>query len=219
MLRRVLRANGFGEPHVTLADAAVWYDPATDRAEDELALAAFRRAGFGSEDLDWLAVLTRPAVECYGWLTEGDTTTSVLAAASGGDAVVATRRRQGVYLAPADPHRLAEALLAHLPPVRAGDGPSINVRRARLLAGSGGPEWAALAALRRTGAGELYVAARDRSTGRRQSMPYPIGYQDTVAGRWLVQVTASRGDEWVTAAPATADLLLHRLSGALRDLN
>ncbi len=217
VLRRVLRANGFGEPHPTLADAAVWYDPESDRAEDELAAQAFRRAGF-TTDLDWLAVLSQPSVECYGWLTEGDTTTAVLAAAIGGDAVVATRRRHGVYLAPADPHRLAEALLAHLPPVRAGQGPSINIPRARLLAGFGGPEWSAFTSLRRTGAGELYVAVRDRATGRRQSIPHPVGYQDTAAGRWSVQVTVSHGEEWVTAAPATTDLIRRRLSDALREL-
>jgi hypothetical protein len=219
VLRRVLRVNGFGEPHHTLADAAVWYDPDSDRVLDDRAEDAFRRAGLADGDLDWLAALSQPSVECYGWITEGDITTAVLAAARGGGAVVATRRRQGVHLAPADPRRLTEALLAHLPPVRAGQGPSINVRRARLLAGSGGPEWSAFTALHRTGAGELYAAVRDRVTGRRRAIDRPVGYQDTTAGRWLVQVVVSHGEEWVTVAPATTELFVRRLSDALRDLH
>jgi hypothetical protein len=55
-------------------------------------------------------------------------------------------------------------------------------------------------------------------TGRRVCSPHAIGYQDTVAGRWLVQVVPGHGQEWVTATPATPDLLLTRLWADYRRL-
>jgi hypothetical protein len=213
VLRRVLRTRGHGDPHLTLADGAVWSDPATDRAADDEAWRAFTRAGLadGDDELDWLALLARPQVEYYGWITEGPTTTAVLAAATGANAIVANRSGNGVYLAPADANRLADAVVAYLPPARPGRGRSINVPRTDLAAAAG---FAELAALDRTGAGEFHVAVRDRTTGRRACCPHPIGYQDTVAGRWLVQIVPGHDQDWVTATPATQDLLRTRLRAA-----
>ena len=216
VLRRVLRAHGHGDPHITLAEGAVWSDPETDGRADDEAWQSFSKAGLhnGNDDeLDWLPVLARPEVEYYGWITEGTATTAILAASNGDNAVVANRKGHGVYLAPADAARLPEALIEYLPRARPGHGQSINVPRGARPAG-----FAELAAQERTGAGELYVAVRDRMTGIRTSNRHPIGYQDTTTGRWLIQVVPGHGQEWITATPATTDLLLTRLKATHQQL-
>jgi EspG family len=238
-LARIMRATGTGEPHFVLTEGASWHDPGTDRAADDDAWRLFARAGLAEGRAlrpgaaDALAVLAHPSVEFYGWITEGDATTAVLAAATGPEAVVAVRKGGGVHLRSGDADRLPDALLAQLPPVRAGRGRAVSVPRARLVAELGGGErgylvgtrsapadvtpFARLAALPRTGAGELHVAVRAPS-GRRTEAPHAIGYQDTAVGRWLVQVVPGHDDEWVTAVPATPGLLLDRLREARRGL-
>lgn len=243
-LRRVLRATGTGDPHIALADGAVWTDPGTDQAADNAAWQTFAAAGlYDSSGLDpdlqdSLMVLSRPSVEYYGWITHEGVTTAALAAAIGGDAVLAIRRGQRIRLTPADPNRLAETLIGCLPRVAPGRGQSINLPVTAVRAGLAssrlptvdvldeiGPAvasrvapFAHLAGLRATGAGELHTAARDRISARRIGSARPVGYQDTVEGRWLVQMVPSHDEDWVVAAPATPALLVTRLREAHREL-
>lgn len=227
-LARVMRLYGLGGPHMTLAAGAVWTEPDSDRLADQAALRIFAESGMANDVglhrglVDSLAVLARPTTEFYGWFTNQDTTTGVLAAAIGGDAVLARRRDDRIQLVPADPERLAEAIVGCLPQVPPARGSSINVPRSRLRAGrvTTGDE-AAFDRLRQrpaTGAGELHAAIRDRMTQRRFAARYSIGYHDTTEGRWWLQVIPGHDDEWIVAAPATRELLITRLRDAQLDL-
>jgi len=240
VLARVMRVHGLGEPHITLAAGAAWVDPDTDNAADQAALRSFSElgmangAGLHADLVDSLAVLVRPATEFYGWFTHRDATTAVLAASIGADAVLALRRGNRIRLMPVDSVRLAEAIVGCLPNVPPGRGHSINVARSRMRTAiavpagqeavsehsSGAAEmaFARLRALPATGAGELHVAIRNRITQRRSAAPCSVGYQDTVEGRWWMQVVPGHDDEWIVAAPATADLLVTRLYDAYRAL-
>lgn len=238
VLTRVLRATGTGEPHITLASAAVWHDPETDHAGDRTAWQVIADAGLCDEtgfdrDLaDSLAVLAWPTVEFYGWITHNDHTTAVLGAAIGADALLAVRQGDRIRLTPADPRRLAEMLIGCLPDVPPGRGVSATLPLATVRAElnphhhalPGGVLQAVLpgtapavapltrlASLPATGAGELYTAVRGRNGVRRPSLPQAVTYQDTVEGRWLIQVVPGHGEEWVVVAPATPALLLNRL--------
>jgi hypothetical protein len=247
VLARVLHTTGVGEPPITLADGAVWVDPQTDAADAQRAWQALADAGLdgaaGADSgfIDTLVVLARPSVEYYGWITHDDVTFAVQASALGDEGVLAIRQGDEVRLAPADPARLAETLIACLPSVPAAQGRSMNLPLAQVRAelttsrqdasevavldpACPKPDHRAsaftqLARLPATGAGELHTAIRSRDTGRRVDAALSVGYQDTVDGRWLVQVVSGHDDDWVIAVPATPALLLARVReahGALR---
>jgi hypothetical protein len=237
VLARLLRTTGTGEPHITLASGAVWHDPQTERDADQAAWRALAQAGSrggGGLDRDLadsLAVLARPSVEYYGWFTHDDTTTAVLAAAINRDAVLAVRQQDRVRLTPADPRHLAEELIGCLPDVPPARGRSATLPVAKIrtelaprpsraggrVLQAVGPVRGEMASFARlthlpvTGAGELYAAVRDRRTGGRRTSPHPVGYQDTVEGRWLAQIVPGRDEDWAIIAPATPALLLTRV--------
>jgi len=230
-LTRVLRLHDLGDPHLTLAVGAIWVDQANDTIADDIALRTFvdtdmgDRCGLSTDMIDSLTVLARPEVEYYGWFTQGATMTAVLAASIGSDAVLAVRRGHQVRLMPADEARLAEALVGCLPSTPPSCGPSINIRQSRAVGGHTGQRRdreAGLAPLRRsrkTGAGELHVALRQRITQRRTIAPYPVGYHDTVDGRWWIQVIPGHDENWIVAVPGTDNLLITRLHEALDGLH
>ena len=239
-LTQVMCMCDLGELHVTLAAGAVWVDPETDKLADDNALRRFAdlgmtdRGGLRADLIDSLRVLARPDTEYYGWYTQHGITTAVLAASVGSDALLVLRRGRDIQFQPADPRRLAEALVACLPPVPPSRGPSFNVAQSqarvalRSLADHGhssaqqctgtGSELVRLWSTPSIGAGELHVARRRRATQMRVTTPYPVGYHDTANGRWWIQVVPGHGDNWIAAAPATVGLLINRLHQAHQGL-
>jgi hypothetical protein len=237
-LTRVMRMYGLGEPHITLSAEAVWADPEADGLADRAALESFAELdmagiiGPNADLTDSLAVLARPTDECYGWFTHRGVTTAVLAASIGADAALAVRHGDSIRMVPIDATRLVETVVGSLPVVPPGHGHSINVARSRLRAKAGVPAGVAvdrpgdgeaafawLSGLPAAGAGELHVAVRNPITGRRVVSPHAVGYHDTAQGRWWVQVVPGHDDDWIVAAPATADLLVTRLREAHRALD
>lgn len=230
-LASLLRAHG-AEPHITLAETAVWEAPANQRVGEQAAIAELVEHGLGSVNQPGpdlaraVAVLSRPTDEYYGWFTHRGTTTAVLAIASGTEALLAVRRGIRVTLAAIEGSGLAEAVVGCVPAAKPGPGPAINVLRdvaggrdKTTLIRDTAPGDRVAAALRRLawrpaiGAGEFHVAAR-RARERRRMARYPIYYHDTPEGRWWLEVVPGHNDEWVVGAPATPGLLIDRLHEA-----
>ncbi|WP_169735447.1 ESX secretion-associated protein EspG [Actinokineospora inagensis] len=215
-LRRVVAAEGLGELHVTLAPTPVWVPKGSERAGYARAVAELRGSGKVDGDrvdadlLATFAVLCRPHVEYYGWISTGDQTTAVLVAAAGRDAVVAVRAQGAVHLRPTSPDRLADTLVAQTPDVRAARGRAVTVtpvEPSRRFTSSARRPPEVLAAQRIvdlpvTGGGQLYAAV-----GRRRAAN-PVRYVDSVAGRWL---NVTLPDERVVIAPGSRRALADRL--------
>lgn len=226
-LAALAAAEGLGELHETLAPAAVWRspkvsDPVRGSLAERLTELGWRdRLGrLEREVAASLAVLARPAVAYYGWLTHDHATISVLAAAIGKEAVLAVRQPDStVWLSNTTASRLADGLVAQTPDVRRGQGTPCTVELAELrgLRRTGSQRAAGGVVLRRasqtarhlaelvdlptTGAGELYVAVRD-DNGRVHTHDDLIGYADTAHGRYLTltdrrQVLVTPADEAV----------------------
>lgn len=218
LLSQATDEANLGALHITLADTPLWIEPAAARHTGHTALQQIRELARDADLVDTLLTLTRPDVEYYGWFTRQTTTTAVLAAALGPDAMLALRCADEVTLAPTDPAYLAETLLGHIPDVPPAPGPAINFPRNTSRAEDttqDGRNTDPLSPILKTpavGAGEFHIAIRRQ--GRRREIPHPITYYDTTAGRWWLQVVLSHGDEWVVAAPATTALLLTRLHEA-----
>lgn len=231
-LASLLRAHG-AEPHITLAEAAVWETPSNHRIVEQAAVAELVEHGLGSVNrpgpdlMRAVAVLSRLTDEYYGWFTYHGKTTAVLAVASGLDALLALRRGRRVTLATIEGSGLAEAIVGCLPSARPAPGPAINVLRdvaggqdRTVFISDTKPGDRVAAALSRLscrpaiGAGEFHVAARCRPGDRRRMVRYPICYHDTPEGRWWLEVVPGHNDEWVVAAPATPGLLVDRLHEA-----
>lgn len=234
-LATLLRTRG-GEPHVTLADSAVWEDPASRDRHWRMALTPFIGQGLAtasgpSPELSTiLSILNRPAVEYYGWFTQQKNTTSALAVAAGSYGLLALRQTDRVTLTSVESFGLAEALLAALPRIPPARGSAINVARDDVRHAADREDtivltntWTdprvrgALDQFRNQpslGAGEFYVAVRNNVTNSRTTVKYPICYHDTTAGRWWLEIVPGYREEWVVAAPATPGLLVKRLHEA-----
>ncbi|MGB3439326.1 MAG: ESX secretion-associated protein EspG [Actinophytocola sp.] len=223
-----------GELHKTLAPEARWLPPsghvAMRRQSQELLTALGwrdRRGNLEREVATALAVLCRPRVEYYGWITHDGRTVGVLAGRTGGESLLAVRQADStVRLSRIGANRLAERLVAQTPDVPAGSGTPFTVSaaevrstrpdgRLRTPAGAGvrraGPEARRvrrLAALPVGGFGELSVATRDE-WGRRRRAAQPLRYTDTSEGRFVLLPGA--GDD-VRVAPASRDDLVRHLT-------
>jgi hypothetical protein len=230
----VAEAN-LGELHKTLAPEARWLPPAghdTMRREAQELLTALgwrdRLGHLEREVAASLAVLCRPRVEYYGWITHDGRTIGVLAGRTGKEALLAVHQADStVWLSQTGANRLAERLVAQTPDVPAGSGTPFTVSasevratrpdgRRRTPTGAGvrraGPE------VRRTrrlvelpvgGFGELSVATRDE-WGRRRRAAQPLRYTDTSEGRFALLPGAGDGEVRVT--PAGRDDLVRHLT-------
>lgn len=224
-----------GELHITLRPEPRWLSR-TARAEAEKQVdAALAQAGLidtrgrASVDfLDWLPVLTKPAIEYYGWVNSGDQTYGVLAASLGLQAVLAVSSGDWVGLQEIDRRLLPESLIEQLPPVPAGGGRLRTVRAYELEeAARRGPDTHSLppvisdivSLVQRPveGSGELYAGKRDE-VGRHLSGEDPLHFADTDWGRYLSYTTGHGHDAVVHIGPAgptaLADALRH-ISGLL----
>jgi hypothetical protein len=241
-LARLVRMENLGDLHVTLKPLAVWRRKADRQRIETEARNEFQRLGLldrrGRVEVEAaasLAVLCRAGAEFYGWINEGENTKGVLAGAIGREAILAVREGAVVTITQIRPEALPNALVAQTPEVPPSRGEAVGVLRSDMLATTGGRQRTAagvgmrlaapevrivqqIIAQPTTGAGELYVAVRDRM-GRRVPAPSPLRYADTVTGRWLNHATATPdGDERVLVAPATRGDLVGRLQEMYRNL-
>lgn len=234
-LATVLRAQRIGEPHIALADTAVWYPPDERQQADEEAWAEFAEQGLTEgagrlteQVLDWLPALSRPPVEYYAWITAGEETVAFLVAPVGRHAVLATRRDDEIKVAGIDGDNPAETLIQQLPAATTPRATSINVRRSDLpghgTAATGGmvvgragsadaQRFVRMAQQPATGLGELYVAVRDH-LGRRHAMPEPVRYRDIAGERWMINTDG----DYITVVPATPVLFAEVLHEARHKL-
>ncbi|WP_257721471.1 ESX secretion-associated protein EspG [Kibdelosporangium phytohabitans] len=240
-LTRVVRIEKIGElPEVLLA-AVGWQPEADDRALDKQARDECARLGWldhrGHLDVDVasaLRVLCLASTEVYGWITVGRTTTGVLACSNGRQALLAIRHEPWVSLCSIKPGALTRSAIAQAPDVPTGPGKPIQVRRSDALAFDGGRPHAhggvavrpvplevrrltRIADLQRTGAGEFHVAVRD-AIGRRRSSADPVGYVDTVAGRYVTVTATVDGEAAMLLAPTSHRDLVTRLDNTLSSL-
>ncbi len=241
-LASLVRMENLGDLHVTLKPQPLWRRKADQNRLETEARNEFQRLGLldrrGRVEVEIaasLAVLCRAGAEFYGWINEGDDTKGVLAGAIGREAILAVREAATVTITQIRPEALPNALVAQTPEVGPSRGEAVSVLRSDMLAPVGGRQRTAAGVGMRpappevrivqqviaqptTGAGELYVAVRDRM-GRRTSCRSPLRYADTAGGRWLNHMTpAGDGDERVLVAPATRADLIGRLQEMHRNL-
>lgn len=240
-LARLVRTENIGTLPEVLLPAVRWQPPHEVRALDGRVRDDCARLGWldhsGRLDVDVasaLRTLCRADAEVYGWITADQTTIGVLAAATRGQALLAVRREAWVSLCSIRSADLATMVVAQTPDIPAGRGQPIRVRRSEALAfDGGGPrahggvavrpvptevrKLARVAALPRSGAGELHVAARD-SMGRRVSSMDPLGYVDTTAGRYVTLTSTVDGETELLLAPTSHHDLVACLHQAHRSL-
>jgi len=234
-LVRLVALENLGELHVALKPAAVWRPRDLEREEEMRAREDFRRMGLfdrrGRLDVEVvasLAVLCRPGVEFYGWISVEEGTIGVLAGAIGREAVLAVRDGDSVSLRQIRPDSLPEALVGQAADLPAGRGDAFSMLQSEALASAGGrrsteagvgsrlasPEVRLaqkIAELPTTGGGQLSVAVRD-NLGRRRVSPHPLRFADTRNGRWLNQTApVAGGDNRILIAPASPMDLVNRL--------
>jgi hypothetical protein len=209
-LAQVIKMYELGSLHLTLAPLPTWSPDEDQRAQLNHTIGAIAEVnGFGRDgrlDADFAAtlrLLCEPRVEFYGWLVMNDgVMVSVLAAATGDNAVLAYREGDTVWLNPADPRRLADMLVACTPNATPGNGQPFTVGlselRQQLVEGAEGQVMAGAGAHRSVevqrvltlietpliGNGELYTAAR-ACEGTRRAPRHPLRYADTLNGRFL----------------------------------
>jgi hypothetical protein len=175
-----------------------------------------------------------------GTFAGAPTNFSVLAGSAKGGAFILVRTisegaEDVVIVAPERPEELLHGFMNQIPRARPGNGPQLVVGKQEFTSGrapghsheefsvmqSGNrtpapdpsAEMKRLLGVERTGAGTLYVAARNR-TGSRQRSPKPLNFIDTVEGRWLMEEIPGRGEPLVVFAPATPQLIGDRLRHA-----
>lgn len=207
LLAALIEREGLGELHPTLAAAPTWrdtHDPACDKQLTALGWRD-RDGGLDREVASSLAVLCRPDVAYYGWLTHHGTTTAVLAAAIAREGVLAVRRADDmIRLRGVCARRLAQRLVAQLPEARPGAGVPLVVPLSELHATSRVAHDVLrvrrLLSLPVTGSGELYASRRTA----------PLCYVDTAAGRYAVAVL---GSDSVWVGPGREPALVARLDG------
>ncbi|HVV14050.1 ESX secretion-associated protein EspG [Amycolatopsis sp.] len=184
--------------------------------------------------------ISRPQLEYYGWF-EGQFPGSppnfaVLAGSGSGGAFVLVRiiGEESVILAPERPEELLVGFMNQVPYGRPGAGQPLVAGKAEFESGrdsrpegefsvmrsgrEASPEAPAKEMRRlmetpRSGAGSLYVAARNRS-GSRRRCERPLNFVDTAEGRWLMEERPGRGDALVVFTPATPQVLGERLRNA-----
>ncbi|KAA9166662.1 ESX secretion-associated protein EspG [Amycolatopsis acidicola] len=184
--------------------------------------------------------ISRPQLEYYGWF-EGQfpgapSNFAVLAGSGSGGAFVLVRNLgdESVVLASERPEELLIGFVNQIPHARPGAGQPLVATKSEFESGrdarpdgdfpvmqSGrearppepAKEMRRLMQLPRTGAGSLYVAARNRSGSRRRS-ERPLNFVDTAEGRWLMEERPGRGDPLVVFTPATPQVLGERLRNA-----
>lgn len=231
LLARLVGMENLGELHVALKPLASWRPQgereALDKAtRDELAALGLldRRGRIDVETMSSLAVLCQPMTEFYGWIHHQDRTTGVLAAASGGEGLLAVSDGTSVRLRQIGTKKLPEALVRQIAEVPPGTGDAVSFVQSEAVAAVDGrhtsEDGVRIVAARReirlaqrianqptTGGGQLSVACRDRM-GRRRSCDHPLRYVDTSSGRWLnLTTTLPGGDNRILLAPGgTADM-------------
>jgi ESX secretion-associated protein EspG len=236
----LLNVEQIGELHRVLAPTAVWWPPeeiktVTEAAQAEITVLGWydRRKRLEVEVAAALAVLCRAETEFYGWINHRESTIGLLAAAIGGQALLAVRDRETVWLKATGRSRLADMLIGQTADVPAGRGRPVSAARSDVVGSVRGRRLTEAAvqatragvavervqrmmALPATGGGELYAAVRD-DVGRHR-ISAPLHYADTADGRYLIRTTPAGGQDQVTVAPATrADLVirLQELHGSL----
>jgi DNA-directed RNA polymerase specialized sigma24 family protein len=159
----------------------------------------------------------------------------VVAAALGGQGVLAVQDAAELYLEPVPADGLASAVVSRLPAAPRGEEKSVTVPLEQLLAGPGAdflqrraappgvggaavdPERKALARLHaqeRLRGGQVGANARSRDGGRSR-MPV-LSWFDTETGRYFTQASRGQdGRDWIVIAPADAQTLRHRLAEML----
>jgi hypothetical protein len=214
-----------GTLHLVLRPEPMWLPDEEKLAADRRMRDTLHEAGLldrqgrlDVEFLDWLPLLTNASVEYYGWVHDGQTTYSVLAAARGLQGIIAVRVDDGIALKPVHRERLADALTAELPDVRPGGGRPLVIRVADLEeAGREDriPSWDIrdlVNVLQRPvrGTGELYAARRDE-LNRYHRLEQPLHYADTDWGRYLNYTVGTGRDALIHLAPGHPGALVEHL--------
>jgi hypothetical protein len=239
-LTSLLAMERIGELHQVLAPAAIWRPPdeveavAAEVREEIAGLGWYdRRQRLDAEVAAALAVLCRGQSEFYGWISHGEATIGVLAAAIGGQALLAVRDRETVWLKPVGWPKLADALVGQTADVPAARGRAVSVARSDVLGSVRGQRLTEAAvqvtradvatrraqqitALATSGSGELYAAVRD-SVGRHR-VSVPLCYADTADGRYQIVTAVTDGQHRVLIAPASRADLVRRLTELRRSL-
>lgn len=230
-LTAVLRWENVDQPHPVLASELRWRTADEQRRVDQATLAELDEVGLvtdGSVDQDFrdvMAVLARPTVEYFGWMSTLHGDVGVLVASNGSLAVLAITENDTVWLSQVGTETLAETLVAQMPPLGPARGRSLNI----VEADADRPDvpdanlLSALMASPRLGAGQLYTAVRDH-LGRRQKTTRPLTYMDIqegrpAQGRWMTRTSVTgSGEKWVFAAPASAQGIVAKLNEMNREL-
>ncbi|WP_019814169.1 ESX secretion-associated protein EspG [Saccharomonospora saliphila] len=228
VLARAVEREQVGTLHLTLRPEPLWLpsderDAAQAALDEALAEAGLldRRGRLDPEFLDWLPLLTNAAIEYFGWVFEGETTWSLLAAARGLQGVLAVCEGETVLLESADHTDLARTVVHRLPEIGPGGGSHWSVRAEDFEAVARGhtPDRAAAATAREIlkvterpvlGGGELYVAERDEH-GHYRRLESPLHYVDTDWGRYLNHRVETDDGTVLHVAPATAGTLASTL--------
>lgn len=237
-------SEGFDVQHESLFVPVDTRDPtllaqATIRAGEELSRARLfdPARGVHPDLLDTFRALATPAVEFFGWIGDRQQPVSALATAAGAEGVLAVLTAATLGLHPVRPDALADTLVAQLPAAPAGHGQSITIAASDIDGpphGGGDQEFSVFAGQQRNPAieqlnrlvgqprtcgAQLYVAVRD-GLGRRRRCPFPLNVIDTDAGRWFVHRRHTAGGQvWLTAAPATPQVLVTKLVEMYQALN
>jgi hypothetical protein len=194
--------EGLGALHIALQPEPMWYpreerDAAQSALNQEFAAAGLLdgRGRLDPDFVDLLPVLTNASLEYFGWVSQDETTWSVLAASRGMLGVLAVRHGDCVSLSVVDHTELPASLVRALPEVGPGGGTRWVVRVADLQEGFEQTHRDRSVARVVTeikkvmerpalGGGELYVADRDPS-GTYRTVRTPLHFVDTDWGRYL----------------------------------
>ncbi|WP_433408093.1 ESX secretion-associated protein EspG [Saccharomonospora azurea] len=227
--------EGLGALHISLQPEPMWYpreerDSAQSALHQELAAAGLLdgRGRLDPDFIDLLPILTSASLEYFGWISQDDTTWSVLAASRGMLGALAVRRGDHVTLTAIDHTELPASLVRALPEVGPGGGTRWVVRTddmregferthhdrsvARVIA-----EIKKVMERPTSSGGELYVGDRDPA-GNYRTLRTPLHFVDTDWGRYInYRVRVGDDEEFCVqpADPATVVATLESLRGHL----
>ncbi|MFD2417973.1 ESX secretion-associated protein EspG [Amycolatopsis pigmentata] len=196
--------------------------------------------GMDRDLLNVVESMARPQLEYYGWFEgrfDGAPSNFAVFAGSGrGGAFVAVRDlgSDAVVIASERPEELLQGFVNQIPAGRPATGQPLVAGKSEITGGGqardesevsimrparGGAaamsparEMQRLMTVQRTGAGSLYVAARNRA-GVRRRCDRPLNFIDTAEGRWLMEERPGR-DPLVVFTPGTPQVLAERLRNA-----